>query len=467
MQNIPAGAPGCARCAVLEEVLRKALERIGTLEERIGQNSTNSHRPPSQDPPNAPPRVRKAPTGRKPGGQPGHEGKNRGLLPPEEVQHFEKYIPTDCERCGASLGAEPGPADPAPRRHQVAEAPERLCEVWEHQAHGRTCACGHVTWGQIPPAVLASNFGPRLVAISGFLSGSCHLSKRQVEEVMEDVLQVPQGIGLGSVVNMEREVTQALEAPYQAAGELVRQAPAKNLDETGWKVHGDKAWLWVAATTLVCFFAIHASRGRAGFRALLQGVRKGFFISDRWGVYRQRAVRFRQVCWAHLLRDFQKLIDRGGQSAEIGRKAKEIGEWVFTAWKDFKAGGIDRETLQMCLRPLRQDLGQLLTAGLKVADAKTVHFCENLLALEPAIWTFARCEGVEPTNNHAERLLRKGVLWRKGSFGNWSDAGSRFVERILTVVQTCRLQKKPVLSFLVEAVRAHRAGQAAPALVII
>jgi transposase len=322
-----------------------------------------------------------------------------------------------------------------------------------------------VTWGEIPPDILASNFGPRLVATSAFLSGSCHLSKRQVEEVMEDVIEVPQGIGLGTVVNMEREATDALEAPYEAAGEVVRQAGAKNLDETGWKVHGARAWLWVAATTLVCFFAIHASRGRAGFRALLQGVRKGIFTSDRWGVYRQRAVRFRQVCWAHLLRDFQKLIDRGGQSAEIGRKGKDIGTWVFTLWKDFKAGLIDRGTLQQCLRPLKQDLATVLTEGLEVADPKTVHFCENLLALEPAIWTFARCEGVEPTNNHAERLLRKGVLWRKGSFGNWSDAGSRFVERILTVVQTRRLQKQPVLSFLVEAVRAHRAGSPAPCLV--
>jgi transposase len=252
-KNLPAGTPGCPRCAALERqynqvsaVLKTALERIAILEERARQNSRNSHTPPSQDPPNAPARARKEPTGRKPGGQPGHEGKNRGLLPPEEVQHFVPYVPTQCESCGAPLPSEPSPGDPRPIRHQVAEAPSRLCEVWEHQAHGRTCTCGHVTWAEIPPEILASSFGPRLVAISAFLSGSCHLSKRQVEEVIEDVFRVP--LGLGSVVNMERETTQALEAPYKEAANAVRDAPAKNLDETGWKVHGAKSWLWVAAT---------------------------------------------------------------------------------------------------------------------------------------------------------------------------------------------------------------------------
>jgi transposase len=471
VEKLPRGAPGCARCAALEKkheelkvVLKKALERIGILEERVGQNSRNSSKPPSQDPPNAPPRPRKELSERKPGGQPGHEGKNRGLLPPDQVQHFVKYVPTECERCGEELTAEPRPADPSPLRHQVAEVPERLCEVWEHQAHGRRCSCGHVTWGKIPAEFAGSCFGPRLVGISAFLSGSCHLSKRQVEEVMEDVLRVPQGIGLGSVVNMEREVTEALEVPHLTAGEAVREAPAKNLDETGWKVHGSKTWLWVATTSLVAFYAIHLSRGRKGLRALLSGIRRGIFTTDRLAVYNRRATRFRQICWAHLLRDFQKLIDRGGESAKIGRQAKEIGGDLFLLWRDFKMGGIDRETLKQCLRPLREELNAVLNAGLKVTQKKTVTFCENLLALGPALWTFARCEGVEPTNNHAERMLRKGVLWRKGSFGTWSDAGSRFVERILTVVQTCRLQKKPVLSFLVEAVRAHRAGQAAPAL---
>jgi transposase len=467
--KVPAGVPGCRRCKALEKrlrelsgILKKSLQRIAALEERVGQNSRNSHKPPSQDPPNAPPRPGKEPSERKPGGQPGHPGKKRDLLPPDQVQHFVSHVPEECEICGTSLPAEPSSQDPLPIRHQVAELPEQLCEITEHQAHGRTCPCGHVTWAEIPSEIAKSSFGPRLVAVASFLSGSCRLSKRQVEEVIEDVFGMP--IALGSVVNMERETTAALEAPYQEAGEAVRNGAAKNLDETGWKVHGAKAWLWVAATATVAFFAIHTSRGKKGFGALLDGIRKGVFTSDRWGVYRQRAVRFRQVCWAHLMRDFQKLIDRGGRSRAIGQKAKAVGETLFLAWKDFRAGDIDRETLRECLQPARKELAALLREGTRTGVSKTVHFCENLLALEPALWTFTRCEGVEPTNNHAERLLRKGVLWRKGSFGTWSTTGSRFVERILTVVETRRLQKRPVLSFLVDAVAAHRAGRPAPSL---
>jgi transposase len=447
----------------LEVLLEKALNRIAVLEERLNQNSRNSHKPPSQDPPNAPARQPKAPSKRKPGGQPGHEGKKRDLLPIEEVDKVIPYLPNNCERCGSSLPEAPSAEDPPPFRHQVGELPERLCEVTEHQAHARTCGCGHVTRAEIPAEILASNFGPRLVAVASFLSGACHLSKRQVEEVLEDVFGIR--IALGTVINMEQETTEALQAAHQEAGEAVQAASAKNLDETGWKVRGGKAWLWVAATATVAFFVIHASRGKKGLGALLRGIRVGVFTSDRWGAYNKRAVRFRQVCWAHLLRDFQKLIDRGGQSAKIGTAAKDIGEWLFLAWKDFKTGGIDRETLQQCLRPFRHKLKNILNDGLRVKDTKTVHFCENLLALEPAMWTFMRCEGVEPTNNHAERLLRKGVLWRKGSFGTWSNNGSRFVERILTVVQTRRLQGRPVLTFLVEAVAASRVGQPAPRLI--
>ena len=463
LESLPTGLPECPRCAALEALVLDLLRRVAALEERLNQNSRNSHKPPSQDPPNAPARPDKARSKRKPGGQPGHEGKKRDLLPIEDVDEVVPYLPASCEHCGASLPKAPSPGDPPPVRHQVFELPERLCRITESQGHARTCTCGHVTRAQIPPEILASNFGPRLVAVASFLSGACHISKRQVEEVLADIFGVR--VALGSVVNMEQETTQALQAPHEEAGEAVQMASAKNLDETGWKVRGGKAWLWVAASATVAFFVIHASRGKKGLDALLQGMRLGVFTSDRWGAYNKRGVRFRQVCWAHLLRDFQKLVDRGGESAKIGSAAKEIGEWIFLAWKDFKTGGIDRETLQKCLRPFRHNLKNVLTEGLRVKDTKTVHFCENLLALEPAIWTFLRCEGVEPTNNPAERLLRKGVLWRKGSFGTWSNNGSRFVERILTVVQTRRLQRRPVLGFLVEAVSARRAGQSAPKLI--
>jgi len=263
---------------------------------------------------------------------------------------------------------------------------------------------------------------------------------------------------------MEAEVTQALEAPYQEAAEEVRKAEAKNLDETSWKDKNQTVWMWAAATATVAFFVIHAHRGLRGLRALLGGVYRGVFTSDRWKAYGIRALRFRQICWSHLIRDFQKLIDRGGEAAKIGHKAKELAGHLFMIWYDFKSGGIDRPTLQLAMRWVRKDFQVLLKRGTKLADDKSATFCQNLLDLEPALWTFLRCEGVEPTNNHAERILRTGVLWRKRSFGSRSERGARFAERILTVVQTRRLQGKPVFPFLVEAVAAYRSGRAAPSL---
>jgi transposase len=327
-----------------------------------------------------------------------------------------------------------------------------------------TCNCGHVNHGVIPEGVLNSAFGPRLTALASFLSGGNQVSRRQTEEIFEDVLDVPGGISLGTVSNMEAEATEALESPHQEAGEAVREAEAKNLDETSWKDQNKTVWMWTAATASVAFFVIHPHRGYLGLKALLAGIYRGVFTSDRWKVYGVRARRFRQICWAHLVRDFQKLIDRGGESIQIGQKAMELAGHLFTIWHDFKSGAIDRPTMQFAMRWVRKDFQVLLKRGLKLAHEQSATFCQNLLDLEPALWTFLRCEGVEPTNNHAERILRRGVLWRKRSFGSRSERGARFAERILTVVQTRRLQGKRVFPFLVAAIEAHRAGRAAPSL---
>lgn len=446
--------------ATLQALLEKAHKKIQALEERLGQNSRNSSRPPSSDPLDAPKRRPKPPSERKPGGQLGHEGKRRDLLPPDQVDHFVAYLPETCDKCHASLPVEP--LGPPSFRHQTADLP-KACEVTEHQGFAKTCGCGHTTHARIPPQILASAFGPRLTALASLLSGASQVSRRQVEEIFEDVLGVP--IALGTISNMEAEVSEALEAPYEEAAEAVRQADAKNLDETSWKDNNKTVWMWTAATATVALIAIHAHRGIRGLKALLGGVLRGIFSSDRWKAYGIRALRCRQICWAHLIRDFQKLIDRGGEGAGIGQGAKELAGHLFMIWRDFKEGGIDRATLQFAMRWVRKDFQVLLKRGRKLRDEKAATFCQNLLGLEPALWTFLRCEGVEPTNNHAERVLRRGVLWRKRSFGSRSERGARFAERILTAVQTCRLQGKPAFPYLVEAVKAHRAGLAAPSLI--
>ncbi len=453
-----------ARIAQLEQQLAAVLKRVADLEERLGRNSSNSSVPPSANPPDAPPPVVKKRTGRKPGGQPGHEPHLRQRLPVERLtQPTQHYLPSMCEACHEDLAERPGPDDPEPRWHQVVELPAIQVEVTEHLAHGRECdGCGHVTWAEIPEAVRAHVFGPRLAATITYMSSVLHASKRGIEEFVETVFGTP--IALGSVSNLEQEMSAALTAAHAEAQQAVQDAPAKNVDETGWKKAGAKRWMWAAATRWVVCFVIAPTRSAASLAALLGTKIKGIVSSDRFSAYGQLKVGRRQVCWAHLKRDFQKLVDRGGVAADIGELGLDGVDLVFDVWHRFRGGGLTRDQLRRELAPVRQTLRSVLASGCAEADESTSAFCENVLAIEPALWTFARREGVEPTNNHIERLLRPSVLWRKNAFGCHSDAGCRFVERILTVVHTLRLQKRPVLDFLYQSLLAQRRAQTAPTL---
>ena len=464
-------AAGCPRCVQWAEIVAQLQAQVAQLEAEVRElrarlhlHAGNSSLPPSANPPSAPRPVTKPPTGRKPGGQPGHPGHHRVRLPPERVNQVIPHVPTCCAHCQGPLPAQGGLDDPAPIWHQVAELPEVLAVVTEHQGQARTCPrCGHVTWGVIPPEVLAHGFGPHLTATLAFLSGGCHDSKRTVAEIAETVFGVP--VSLGSVGNAEQEVAAALAGPYQEAARAVQQAPVKNADETGWAWAGTLCWLWLAATKRVAFFQICAGRGRAALRQLLGDRPQGVVSSDRWSAYGLLGLAWRQLCWAHLKRDFQKWVDWGPETAGIGQAGLGAVQKIFGLWRDFREGRRDRAGLRAALDPVCLELYQALEAGLSCPVKKAARFCRNLLEVYPALWTFARVEGVEPTNNHAERTLRLAVLWRKISFGNHSEAGCRFAERILTTVQTLRLQERHVLAYLREALIAHRAGQPAPPLV--
>src|SRR5450755_2120889 len=460
----------CPECGHLRTTLEKAQQQIAQLQaelhelrSQLNRNSSNSSTPPSADPPGAPKPVVKTPTGRKPGGQPGHPGHHRHRLPPERVQVVVPYIPTTCTQCHATLPAQPGPADPEPTWHQVAELPELAALITEHQGHARTCpGCGHLNRGEIPPEIRAHVIGPRLTAVMSYFSGRLHVGRRVVEEVVETVFNVP--TSLGSIVTLEAETCAALARPYHEAETAVRAAPVKNTDESGWSEKGEKRWLWTAATATVAFFVIHLRWSFEGLQALLGETITGVVCSDRWAVYSKLPLELRQICWAHLKRDFQKLIDRGGPADAIGRVGLEVVECLFADWWAFRRGELDRAGLQSRLDPIARELQVVLEQGCGCADSKAATFCANVLALYPALWLFAAIEGVEPTNNHAERILRLGVLWRKNAFGCHSAAGCRYVERMLTVVQTLRLQKRPVLDYLYRAIVAHRGGLPAPQL---
>jgi transposase len=469
----PTPAPACPQCVEfaklvleLQTEVKQLRAEVRDLKARLNTHSGNSSLPPSANPASAPKFPPKPPTGRKPGGQPGHKGHSRVRLPPERVNHVVRYVPTGCERCQAPLANEAGVDDPEPTFHQVAELPAVAAIVTEHQGHGRHCACcGHVTWAKIPDDIRAHGFGPKLAAAAVYLSSRCHGTKRTVAETIETLFGAP--ISLGSISNLEAEAAAVLIPAHAQAEQAVREAPVKNADETGWKIGNKLCWLWMAATNLVACFKISAGRGQVNFRELLGEHICGIICSDRWHAYNFLDLANRQLCWAHLKRDFQKWLDHGGEGVVIGQAGLDAVKRIFELWRDFRQGVMDRPTLRVAMEPVCQELHLALEAGQHCADKRVGLFCRKILAVYVALWTFLRIEGVEPTNNHAERTLRLAVIWRKISFGNHSEGGCRFTERVLTVVQTLRLQKRNVMKYLEDAFVARRSGHSIPSLLPI
>lgn len=459
--------PGCRerdqRIAALERRVAELERLVRQLQSRLGPNATNSSMAPSANPPAAPKPVTKTPTGRTPGAQPGHAPCRRARLPVERVHEVIRHLPTTCRRCQAALPAEPGPDDPEPSWHQVAELPLVTARVSEHQGHARHCpACGTLNHAPVPAAVRAHTVGPRLAAVMAYLAGARHDSKRGVAEVVQTVFGVP--LALGTVSAVEQEVSAALAPAHAEAAVTARQAKSVNVDETGWKQAGRTCWLWTAVTARVAYFLIHARRGAVGLATLLGEAIPGVVTSDRWSAYQRLPVYRRQLCWAHLLRDFQALVERGGPSTALGNQLLCLAEDVFHWWYRVRDGTLRRSSLHAYIDSQRPWLRDLLAQGAAGACAPTAAFCRNLLAWEPALWTFVRTPGVEPTNNAAERALRPAVLWRRRSFGCHSAAGCRFAERLLTVVQTLRLHQRGVIDYLTQAITAHRLGLIAPQL---
>jgi len=463
-------APPCPGCQQRDETIAElrlrltALEaRVRDLEDQLGRNATNSSLPPSANPPGAPKLPPKKPTGRKTGAQPGHPAHLRRRLPPERLQHTRDFVPRHCQRCRAPLPPGPAADDPEPTWHQVAELPRLAAEVTEYRGHFRTCpGCGTRNHAAIPAELKAHSVGPRLAATLSYLAGRHHLSQRGLEELAEEVFDVP--LSLGTVGHLAEQASAALAPAHAEAVQAVREAAVKNVDETSWKLAGGRCWLWAAATATVAAFVIHARRSVAGLTALLGEAVRGIVASDRWSAYQRVPLRRWQVCWAHLVRDFQAMVDRADAGSPIGEELLCCAEELFTWWHRVRDGTLSRATLRRYVAELRPWVRSQLEAGRACGCAKTAGTCRELLAVEPALWTFVRVEGVEPTNNHIERLLRPAVLWRKRSLGSQSELGCRWVERLLTVVQTRRLQGRPVLDYLYEALVAHRAGLPAPKL---
>ena len=437
--------------------------RVKELEAKLGQTSQNSSRPPSSDPPGQQrPRKEKAPSGRKRGAQPGHPGRHRVRLAPGEVAEVVELYPQRCHHCGTGLMGAPEAGKVW--RHQVVELPEVKAKVTEYRRHRQRCgSCGEKSRAKLPPGVPHRPYGPRLQATAALLTGRYRLSRREACQLLQDLWQVE--VSLGGLSRLEGATAEALAPVVEAVAQAIKEAGVVNLDETGWPEAHHRAWLWTAVTPAVSLFRIEASRRGAVVEELLGAAFAGVAGTDRYSAYNRIPLQQRALCLAHLKRNFQALVDRGREGARVGRWGVRELERLFALWHRFRDGELDRKGFQEGLKPLKARFGKLLEYGRWDQDHQAESLCYQLRQQWEALWTFARVEGVEPTNNAAERALRPAVLWRKGSFGSQSQRGSRFAERMLSVAASCRQQGRNLLGLLVEACQAALSGAPPPSLV--
>lgn len=451
-----------AYLGLLEQQVSLLRKQVEALQAQVRQSSQNSSRPPSSDPPSAPPRPKAPTSGRKRGAQPGYRGHQRQQRAEAEVDRIEEHWPRACPGCQSALPQE-ATRGSRPIRQQVWELPLIEPEVVEHRYQAVCCPqCARVVRAERPVGVAPGAFGPRLTSLVGLLSGRYRLSKREVSHLLLDAFGVE--VSVGGVVRLTEQVSAALAAPYAEVHGSVPSSRAANVDETGWKEAGAKRWLWVAVTALSTLFSLPRTRGSVELAQLLGGEYRGIVVSDRHRAYLSLDPAQRQLCWAHLKRDLLAYSQYSGATGEWGQRALEREAQLFALWHRFRAGEIDRPTLQAEMQPVQAAFAVLLKQGADLPHRKARGFCRDLANVEGALWTFLSVEGVDPTNIAAERALRPAVLWRKGSFGSDSERGLRFVERILTVAATCRQQDRHLLAFLADAVQAHWAGQPAPSL---
>jgi transposase len=432
--------------------------RIAELEARLNKTPQNSSLPPSTQHPHAKPPTKKPKSKKKRGGQPRHAKHQRPLIPSEDCDEMQTLKPTECRRCGTKLAGR----DPEPLRHQVWEVPPIKPHITEYQRHRLACpSCGETTCAQLPPGVPSGQAGPRLVALTALLMGCFRQSKSRVALFLEQVLQQP--CSTGWVVKLQNQTTDALRPAYDELAAQLPSQPILAMDETPTKEAAAKSWLWTYVAAAFTVFAVRPSREATAVTELLGEDFGGVVHCDRARMY--LSLSRLQWCWAHLKRDFQALIDSGdNQAKRLGHDLMRPTREMFGLWARYRDGPLTRLGWKRAMTPVRQEIDALLLRGVFSGNRRLVGMCNELYDHRDWLWTFLDVEGVEPTNNASERALRHAVIWRKLSFGTQSAAGSRFVETILTVVETCRQQSRNVFAFLTNAVEARFAAQSAPSL---
>jgi transposase len=436
-------------------------ERIAKLERQLGRSSRNSSQPPSADPPSSQPRS-KSPTGRKQGAQPGHEGKGRPLLPAWAVDEVVEHWPVSCG-CGHVFCDADRVTIGEPARRQVEELPVMAVHVTEHRAQHACCpGCGARRTGEFPAEVVASAFGPRLRAAIVTLSVRNRISRRDVVELCEQLFA--SRISTGTVDAILARTADALTEPCEDLLGRAREAGAVNMDETGWRLRGSQRAIWGMFTERHAVLRITASRHDDHAKNLL-GDSSAIVTSDRWWAYNHLPIRRRQICWSHLQRDFEFLAEGRGSDKILGQAGLAVCKELFWAWEIYAHTG-ERPELKRRVRLLQRQLKAVLREhSIKHARYReSRRFARAMLKIWPALWTFAKSPGVQPTNNHAERCLRGAVIYRKLSLGSQSQAGEQRIARLLSAHTTCRLQGRSLHAYLIDVLTARAAGRPAPLL---
>jgi transposase len=440
------------------------------LKALLGKDSSNSSRPPSSDSPasqakatkartdkNAAKRKRKA---RRRGGQAGHKRNERALVAVENVDEVHVVKPERCECCERRLWGK----DAEPVRHQVFELPPITPHVDEWQLHALLCGhCGTTTQAQLPDGVPSGAFGPRVHALVAICGGVCRMSKRTIQGFLSDVFGL--SVSLGMVSKLEQRVSESIAQPVEAAREHVRAAAVVNADETSWREAKKKAWMWLAATTMVAVFIIRDSRAATAAKELLGETFSGLLISDRYGGYNFVDSDRRQACWSHLLRDVEAFRAFGRTGERLADEIQKAARTLIRYYHRVRDGTMSRQEFRRKATRHRRAIEGAVSRGRGYSRSEISGVCKEIHKLQDALFTFVDHDGVDPTNNHAERLLRHAVIWRKLSFGTDSAKGSRFVERMLTVVMSLRMQQRNVLDYMTAACEAQLHGHAPPSLV--
>jgi transposase len=455
-----------AKLAERDAKLAELTEQVAKLTEVLGRNSKNSHLPPSSDGPGSGSRTgttrhRRLKLGRKRGGQKGHRGSHRELLPPERVDTLVNLFPVVCLGCAGELARV---VDVAACRYQQLELRDHRPHVTEWRRHEVDCErCGTSTRATYDGAQIPSSaFGPCLTAVVAMLTGAYHLSRRKTQKLLLELFGI--SVSLGAISAMEQRASEALKSAHKEALLEVQYAGVKHTDATSWTRAGKLMSLWTLASVAATVYQIFADGCRDTIQPLF-GSKTGILVSDRATVFGFWVMGQRQICHAHLFRKFVAFSERDGKAGAIGRELLECTALMFEYWHGFKDGLLTRQELQFWLRPVQRHIELLLERGAKANIKRLSGACADILAHRDALWTFVTREGIEPTNNHAELELRDFVLWRKCSYGSQSERGERFAERMMTAVRTARKQGKDVLGFMVGSITAYINGTMAPRLV--